>query len=184
MWVANKCRGSLLHWDAQGFTRTDLMFVVLVCLSVGALVISCETQPRRKRSELTCPVNLQLIALACQTFQREHSGFFPCAVSTNRGGTLEFGASGNQTFRHFQILSVDLSAPRVLVCPQDSREAANSWNSLENWNVSYFVGLDSEPNSPLSIVAGDRNVSSTASVILTLSRSTPPKWEKGIGLHG
>ncbi|HEV2391227.1 MAG TPA: hypothetical protein VG146_02575, partial [Verrucomicrobiae bacterium] len=86
--------------------------------------------------------------------------------------------------RHFQVQSNYVTAWVVLLCPQDNRDAASNWQSLSNANVSYFVGLDSNPKLPRSIMAGDRNITAASSVILQWNPSAPPSWVKSVGLHG
>ena len=65
------------------------------------------------------------------------------AVSTDKGGTMEFN-TGADTFRHFQVMSNELSTPRILICPADTRAITNNFARLNNQNVSYFVGLGGE----------------------------------------
>ena len=56
---------------------------------------------------------------------------------------MEFN-TGADTFRHFQVMSNELSTPKILACPADTRAAANNFFRLKNQNVSYFVGLEGE----------------------------------------
>jgi hypothetical protein len=68
---------------------------------------------------------------------------FPFNVSTNKGGTLEFCARGDSGFdlnsyRHFQVMSTELSTPMILFCPADtSRKPAAIFLSLRADNVTY-----------------------------------------------
>jgi prepilin-type processing-associated H-X9-DG protein len=178
------------HAQASGkrgysaFTRFDLLAVALAWALLASALLSCASQPRRKRSELTCSVNLKIVGLALRTFEADNDGAFPWHLSTNGGGTRELSASGAQTFRHFQILSNELFATRVLVCPEDNREASSAWESIRNRNVSYFVGLDSAEDLPKSLVAGDRNITASSGVVLQYGPSAPFHWIKSVGLHG
>ena len=63
-----------------------------------------------------------------------------------------------EIFLHYRALSNQLSTPKVLVCPADTRKAAPSFSVLSNSNVSYFVSLDAEETLPQSMLAGDRNL--------------------------
>jgi prepilin-type processing-associated H-X9-DG protein len=85
---------------------------------------------------------------------------------------------------HIQVLSNRLLVTPSALCPKDSRGPAATWPTMANTNVSYFIGLDSNPNLPLSIMAGDRNISPASGVILKWNPSTPPQWVRSIGLHG
>jgi len=66
------------------------------------------------------------------------------------------------SFRHFQVLSNELSTPAILVCPTDTRLPATEFGALLNSNVSYFVGVKAEFSKPVSILAGDRNLTANA----------------------
>jgi hypothetical protein len=86
---------------------------------------------------------------------------FPTAYSTNRGGTLEYIATGDM-FRHFQRLSNEVATTKILVCPADTRQPAQSFTSLNNSNISYFVGVDAEETMPQMILTGDRNIATNS----------------------
>jgi len=166
-----------------GFSITELLVVILCCVVVGILMISFVRSPRQISSRLTCSVNLRQIGFASQMFGKNHAGY-PWTVSTNSGGTFEFTTKGDQTFRHLQVLSNDIYMTIGVVCPQDARVPASNWASIVNSNVSYFIGTDSNPSLPNSIVSGDRNIAKISGVVLTSILSDPPKWIEGSGLHG
>jgi hypothetical protein len=58
----------------------------------------------------------------------------------------------------FLVMSNDLATPQILVCPSDTRKAANSWASLKETNVSYFLGIESKEDRPGAPLVGDRNL--------------------------
>ena len=70
---------------------------------------------------------------------------------------MEYVSTG-EVFRHFRAMSNELSTPKVLVCPADTRTAARSFAALSNVNISYFVGLDAADAFPQMLLAGDRNL--------------------------
>jgi hypothetical protein len=74
------------------------------------------------------------------------------------------------SFRHFQALSNELITPKVLACPADTREAAASFISFNNKNLSYFIGLKADYSRPYSILAGDRNLTNDYANMPTLLR--------------
>jgi len=87
----------------------------------------------------------------------DHTNLFPMSVSTNVGGTQEYVESP-EVVRHFQVMSNELVTPRILVCPADKRQPADSWVTLSNTNISYFVGPDADETQPTMWLAGDRNL--------------------------
>ncbi len=55
-------------------------------------------------------------------------------------------------------MSNELSTPKIVACPGDTRTVATNFASLLNSNLSYFVGLVANEEMPKMLLAGDRNV--------------------------
>ena len=65
-------------------------------------------------------------------------------VSVTGGGTMELVAGG-AVYPHFQVLSNELSTPRVLLCPNDDKQAwATNFLDLADTNLSYFLNVDAK----------------------------------------
>ncbi|HTD65175.1 MAG TPA: hypothetical protein VK846_01425, partial [Candidatus Limnocylindria bacterium] len=103
--------------------------------------------------------------MASHAWAHDHNDAFPMQVPMNQGGTLEFADQTRLnpdfsfTFRHFQSLSNELIVAKVLVCPADrERVAVNSFDSLRNENVSYWINPAARFGHTDSPLAGDRNV--------------------------
>jgi hypothetical protein len=96
-------------------------------------------------ASVQCVNHLKMIGLAFRTWALDNNDHFPFNVSTNAGGTLELCARGKDGFdtnsaAHFQVMSNELSDPRILVCPADSsKRPASSFTRLQGANVSYLV---------------------------------------------
>lgn len=167
-----------------GFSRTELLVVIAVLGILISLIVVNLRPAKAIRSAINCRNKLMQIGVAFRGFTDDHGGKLPMAVSTNQGGTLEFAELPNSAYHHFQVLSNLLGPPYYLVCPQDTRKAATNWGNLANTNVSYFVGLNSDLHLPVSILAGDRNITPVAGVVLKTDQASPPSWVASVGLHG
>jgi hypothetical protein len=112
------------------------------------------------------------------------------AVSQTNGGTMEF-VTGTNAFRHFQIMSNEVSTPWVLSCPDDKRQehslattfgapdAEHKIQFLNNSNLSFFVGIDADETNPQMMLSGDCNITNGTPVqngILTLTTNNPGGW--------
>ena len=54
--------------------------------------------------------------------------------------------AGADTFRHFQVMSNELSTPRILVCPADDRTVAVNFARLKNkTSVILLVWMQRKP---------------------------------------
>jgi prepilin-type processing-associated H-X9-DG protein len=140
-------------------TKIEVSVIIAVIAILFCLLIPALIRARLNASSICCNCNLKQIDLSFRIWEGDNTNLTPMSISTNFGGTQEYFLTG-QTFRHFQVMSNELSTPKILVCPQDSRRAATDFASgFSNTNVSYFVGLvkDSDDN-PEMFLAGDRNI--------------------------
>lgn len=169
----------------EGFTKWDLLIIIAVLGVLAALLLSALAKARAKAQRISCIGRLKQIGLAFRVWSYEHGEKFPWAVSiTNaRPGTLEF-AESSQTWRHFQIISNELTLPKLLACPSDTRQRVASWQEFtSNKHLSYFAGLDADETTPQTILSGDRNLNGAVQPtngILRLTATTPVEWTKEI----
>jgi len=98
---------------------------------------------KHKAQHISCVNNLKQVGLAVRLWAGDNGDQYPFNVSTNQGGTKEWcgaDAAGWDTnsWRHFQVMSNELTATAVLVCPQDRKRKAADWAALSAANVSYY----------------------------------------------
>lgn len=110
-------------------------------------------------------------------------------VSVTNGGAMESAATGS-VFMIFQVMSNELSTPKISYCPADEqRISTNNFPGLTDANLSYFVGLDATTNAPSStLLSGDRNLTnqpSRGSRFVNVSKTTALGWTKELhARHG
>jgi prepilin-type processing-associated H-X9-DG protein len=142
----------------RAFTLMELLVIIAMLVVVAALLLPAFTRAKHTSQSICCNCNLKQIGLGFKTWAIDYTNSFPMSIATNFGGTREYIATG-ETFRHFAAVSNEVSTPRVLVCPRDSRRsAADFGRSFGNSNLSYFVGIEAEDASPQMFLAGDRNI--------------------------
>jgi len=118
-----------------------LMVVPAVILS--GMLLPALSQAKGRAQEISCRNNMKQVGLAFRTWAIDNEDQFPFNVSTNKGGTLELCSVGNDGFDrnaafHFMVMSNELSTPKILVCPADSKkQPALDFLSLQPANVSY-----------------------------------------------
>ena len=93
--------------------------------------------------------------------------------------------SGGLVYPHFQVMSNELSTPKILVCPQDRKRlgATNFLPDLRDIHVSYFVGLDATEETPAAMLCGDRNIltnSVAAAGLIWLKTNSVVSWSSKI----
>ena len=164
------------HFTRQGFTLVGLLIIIAVLGILAAMLIPALVSAKGKSKRIQCVSNLKQDGLAFRLWEGDNGDKYPMAVSTNKNGTMEYAAD---VFRHFQVMSNELSTPKILVCPADNRTAAASFARLENQNVSYFVGLAATEVRPPMLLTGDRNVTNGLSPVrsvLELRPEIPAGW--------
>ncbi len=166
---------------------------VVMTLLLAAMLLPALSRAKAKAQRISCTNNMKQIGLAFRTWAIDHDDSFPFNVSTNKGGTLELCLPGNDGFDrnaafHFQVLSNELSTPKILVCPADSKKhAALGFETLQPANVSYQVCsgtnvADVNPQQVLAVCPIHNNVLLCDGSVQMMSKA---RWEamlKG-GIH-
>jgi hypothetical protein len=140
---------------------TGYVGVVVTLLILPAMLLLPLTRAKNKAQDIYCINNMKQIGLAFRTWAIDNDGKYPFNVSTNKGGTMELSARGGDGFdsdaaRIFQVMSNELSTPKILICPADSkRQPALDFQSLLLANVSYRVysGTNINEANPQEVLA-------------------------------
>jgi hypothetical protein len=117
-------------------------FFITLCI-LPAMLLPALSSAKSRAESINCVNNLKQIGLAFRVWELDNHDQFPFNVSTNAGGTMELvlrGGDGNDRnpALHFQILSNELSTPKILVCPADRLKlAALDFRNLTAANVTY-----------------------------------------------
>ncbi len=98
------------------------------------MLLPALARAKQKAQRINCVNNLKQDGLAFRLWEGDNGDKYPMAVSTNKNGTMEYGGD---VFHHFQVMSNELSTPKILACPADNRTAAATFAGLKNQNVSY-----------------------------------------------
>jgi hypothetical protein len=112
-----------------------------------------------KSERLSCVSNLKLIGIAPRIWQGDHNDLYPMAVSRTNGGAMEPAAAGDAA-AVFQVMSNQIVAPILLICPADHShiEATNFSAGFSAKNISYFINVDASEANPQMLLMGDDNL--------------------------
>ncbi|HTL73427.1 MAG TPA: prepilin-type N-terminal cleavage/methylation domain-containing protein [bacterium] len=139
-------------------TLVEVLVVLFLLMILIAMLLPALARPKRG-SHINCVNNLKQVGLAYRIWAGDNNDKYPMEVSATNGGAMELAAAGNAVAA-FQVMSNELSTPRVLLCPLDKEHSrATNFNScFTAKNVSYFIGLDANSSFPNSILGGDNNL--------------------------
>jgi len=171
---------------------TELAFVVIFLSVIALLVVPQYLNARAKASRISCAGRHKQTSLAHKVFANGRTnpatflGSFTMQLSTNFGGTMEWGGTGNVAV-HYQNMSNELGSAKILICPDDrSRIMRSDFRMpISNSNVSYAIGLDADETQPNMILVSDNHMTSSLprkGAIIELSASKSVAWSKK--LHG
>jgi prepilin-type processing-associated H-X9-DG protein len=164
-----------LHLTTQrssGWSRFELLVVILLtllilCLILAMLLPARMAQQRRAHhahasnlpQRLQCISNLKQIGLAARIWEGDNNNRYPMNVSVTNGGAMELIDAGDVA-SCFQVMSNELSTPKILVCPADVDRvsAKNFTTDFDKSHISYFLSLDASEIYPQMILSGDDNL--------------------------
>ncbi len=159
----------------RGFSLVELLVTTAIIGILASLVLASVAKAKPKAKQALCLSNLRQAGMAFQMFANDHNNRLPTEVSTNFGGALEYcppDLAVADVHQVFASLSNELSHPTVLLCPSDTgRSPAQNFARFGKTNVSYFAGLQGTMLQPISVLAGDRNVTLSGSGL---------RWTAGI----
>lgn len=162
---------------ASAFSLVELLVVIAIIALLAALLLPALNRGKARAKRIQCIGDLNQIGTAFQMFAHDHRSRFPSQVPVADGGSMEYVQAGESingvfyfSYRNLQPIAGELVQTRPLVCPADTdRQPADNFNLLQNSNISYFVGVDASYDQPLSVLAGDRNITNdtlaTASLV-------------------
>jgi prepilin-type processing-associated H-X9-DG protein len=142
------------HHTNQGTALFEVVIVVLV-LAFLAVLAPMIAQSKRKFDPITCSHNVKLIVLAYHEWAGDHNDKLPMELSVTNGGTMEL-MNTPDAWKTFQVMSNELSTPKFIICPQDSRHtyATNFDTSLKN-GISYLIAASATDTDPQLLLSGD-----------------------------
>jgi len=170
------------------FTLIEALIVLAVLITMAMVFLPRIVRPPRiNSSRIGCVNNLKQVGLAFRIWELDNGDRLPFHVSVTNGGALEAVAAGNPALV-FEVMSNELSTPKILVCPADrTRLAATNFLTLRSTNISYFVGLDATNTAVSSFLSGDYNITNAGGLkgnVLSASTNDPVGWRVAFHADG
>ncbi len=137
----------------RAFTLLELLVVIAIIAILAALLLPALAQAKEKARRISCVSNLKQISISMHLFVTDNNRY-PWRVPQSDGGSF-----GQQNiYFSFLAMSNDIETVKVLACPSDTRKLVETWSSLRDTNISYFIGVDTKEDRVGMMLTGDWNI--------------------------
>ena len=139
-------------------TLIEAIVVIFIIAFLALIFLPAISHPTRCGLSISCINNVKQLGCAYIIWAGDNQNKHPMEISVTNGGAMELMGTSD-AWKVFQVMSNELSTPKVIYCPSDSLHgnAATNWGDDLKNKISYFIGLDTMDARPSAFLSGDGN---------------------------
>jgi len=172
--------------SCRAFTLVEVLVVIVVLAVMVAMLLPAFNRSHGGQT-ISCANNLKQIGLSYRLWAGDNNDHYPMEISVTNGGAMEL-MNTPDAWKVFQVMSNELSTPKILYCPEDSAHQfyTNRYPNFPGFgddlkiHLSYFIGRDATETNPAAILSGDDNFEINGipvkTGLLELSKDTSIAW--------
>jgi prepilin-type processing-associated H-X9-DG protein len=170
------------HNFHAAFTLPELLVVLMIVIILVGMITPPSHGSREKARGIKCVNNLKNVGLALRIYATDNHDRFPWEIP-NQKDVIQINYLSDPA-NYIRGLSNELTIPKIVLCPADTRKEATNWIQFSRTNLSYFISPDASQTFSNSFLAGDRNITNNLGALPpglnTLSTNDPVGWDKNI----
>jgi prepilin-type N-terminal cleavage/methylation domain-containing protein len=152
----------------KAFTLIELLVVIAIIGILAAMLLPALAAAKKKAQKISCVNNLRQVGISFRIWEGDNGDKYP-----QNGAQTSITPTTN-TVSTFQVMSNQLSNPKIVFCPSDAIHTPGNNLTFQNLaNSSYVVNQFATESDPQIILDADCSIGSSTASTSRYQGNTP-----------